>query len=152
MYNLFLDDERNPSDVTWKNIPRDRPYDIVRNYQQFVDHVTLYGVPDFVTFDHDLADEHYVHMLKDCQENSTGQMMFEVADPTTLFVEDDEGGLNLTFNYGPEKTGYDCAKWLVDYCIDRGIVFPPHEVHSMNPVGAARIHYYIENAKKHAGV
>ncbi len=39
-----------------------------------------------------------------------------------------------------EKTGYHCAKWLIDYCIDNKKELP-HEiiVHSMNPYGSRNI-------------
>lgn len=128
-YHLFLDDERKPNDVTWKILPRDKVWVIVRNYQQFVDYINEFGVPGFVTFDHDLADEHYSVML---EENS---------------YEHDDGDLKKTFNYGTEKTGYDCAKWLVDHCHLNDVPFPEYEVHSMNPVGAQRITLYISDAR-----
>lgn len=39
-----------------------------------------------------------------------------------------------------EKTGYDCAKWLIDYCIDNDLELPKKVlVHSMNPTGAENI-------------
>lgn len=123
MYHLFLDDERMPSQVTWVQIPY-AVYEIVRSYEEFVDIIEKHGVPKFVTFDHDLADQHYQAMLTEVNGNSN-------------------------IDYGPEKTGYDCAKWLVDYCADNGYMFPPYAVHSMNPIGKDRINSYIENAKKH---
>lgn len=126
-YHMFLDDERIPSQVTWVDIPRDRPYEVVRNFDEFVCSIETHGVPKFVSFDHDLADEHYAVMLK------------EVEAKFTLFVNDDQGGLNVSFDYGKEKTGYDCAKWLVEYCQDNSINFPDYQVHSMNPVGSERI-------------
>ena len=55
-YNLFLDDVRVPTDVTWADVPIDQHYSVVRNYKEFVDLVTLRGVPKFVCYDHDLAD------------------------------------------------------------------------------------------------
>lgn len=130
MYNthLFLDDERHPQDVTWKVLPRVQ-WNVVRSYDEFVAHITANGIPLFVTFDHDLADEHYQVML---EENSYTY---------------DDGDLKKTFHYGTEKTGYDCAKWLIEYCIEREIRFPGYEVHSMNPVGAERIQQYIEWSK-----
>ena len=137
-YYLFLDDERTPAQVTWTQIPRDRVYTVVRNYNEFVKTIISFGIPEFVTFDHDLADTHYEVMLKEV-----------AASRHTAFVDDEHGGLNLTFDYGPEKTGYDCAKWLVDFCSERGVKFPQYAVHSMNPIGADRIRQYIENAKKH---
>ena len=38
-----------------------------------------------------------------------------------------------------EKTGYECAKWLVDYCIKNGLKCPDYYCHSMNPVGKDKI-------------
>ena len=40
-YNLFLDDNRIPTHVTWVNISKDQHYSVLRNYQEFVDLVTL---------------------------------------------------------------------------------------------------------------
>lgn len=59
-YKLFLDDQRNPSDVTWINIHHDdRDWVVVRSYHEFVAHIETYGLPDYIAFDHDLAEEHY---------------------------------------------------------------------------------------------
>ena len=55
-YNLFLDDVRVPTDVTWVYIPAYQHYSLVRNYKEFVDLITLRGLPKFVCYDHDLAD------------------------------------------------------------------------------------------------
>jgi hypothetical protein len=44
-----------------------------------------------------------------------------------------------------EKTGYDCAKWLVEYCMDNNKSFPDYIVHSMNPIGAMNIRSIVEN-------
>lgn len=123
MYHLFLDDERHPKQVTWIKLPYAN-YQIVRSYNQSVDYVESFGVPEFVTFDHDLADQHYAAML-------------------------DEVNGKHNVDYGPEKTGYECAKWLVDYCERKGCRFPDYMVHSMNPIGSKRIRDYVENAKKH---
>lgn len=52
--------------------------------------------------------------------------------------------------YAPdERTGYDCAKWLVDHCISLNENVPDFVVHSMNPVGAENIRCYMNNARKH---
>jgi hypothetical protein len=64
----------------------------------------------------------------------------------------------LDYNNIEEKTGYDCAKWLVNYYYDNyetpesraekkrsGIVFPRVFTHSANPIGAANIMGYINN-------
>ncbi|WP_449399682.1 cyclic-phosphate processing receiver domain-containing protein [Chryseobacterium wanjuense] len=38
-----------------------------------------------------------------------------------------------------EKTGYDCAKWLIEYCMDNYLDLPKFYCHSMNPVGKENI-------------
>lgn len=58
-YNLFLDDFRVPMDVL-RYMPKyqyyvDKEWDIVRNYDEFVKIVTEKGIPQAVSFDHDLA-------------------------------------------------------------------------------------------------
>jgi hypothetical protein len=142
-YYMFLDDERNLGDVTWVVLPSkiDHNWVTVRNYDEFVKTVISFGVPQFVAFDHDLADEHYKVMQQEVE-----------ASRYTAFVDDEHGGLNLTFDYGNEKTGYDCAKWLVDFCADRGLKFPSYAVHSMNPVGAKRIRDYVQWAQQKIGI
>lgn len=51
---LFLDDERNPEDVTWIALPN-YDWDIVRTQAQFEHHVTVFGIPDHISFDNDLG-------------------------------------------------------------------------------------------------
>jgi hypothetical protein len=120
-YTLFLDDVREPNQVTWARFPQHN-IAIVRNYDEFTKHVSTFGLPGFVCFDHDLDDQHYY------------------------------AGLSGKSNYGPVPTGYDCAKWLVDFCENSGNKFPDYVVHSMNPVGKKNIESYIENAKKYLGM
>ena len=117
-YNLFLDDLRIPTHVTWVNVPKDQHYSVVRNYQEFVDIITLRGLPKFVCYDHDLNDVHYGHGLQ---------------------------GDDIPYDSYTEKTGYDVAKWLVDYCMKKGVKHPPYVVHSMNPVGKQNIISYVES-------
>ena len=131
---LFLDDERKPGDVTWCELPSAK-YVVVRNYDEFVRHVLTFGVPAFVSFDHDLADEHYRVGFEEARALEPWRMQ-----------------TGESFDYGPEKTGYDCARWLVDFCTERGAKFPKYAVHSMNPVGSVRIKQYVENAKKHLNI
>jgi hypothetical protein len=115
---LFLDDLRIPTDVTWVDVPVDQHYSVVRSYKEFVDLITLRGVPKYVCYDHDLADCHYGDGLNNDQ---------------------------IDYNKYQEKTGYDCAKWLVNYCMERGIKHPPYIVHSMNPIGKLNIESYINS-------
>lgn len=126
MYKLFLDDVRMPNQVTWVPMPAS-PWTIVRNYKQFVDHISKSGLPFFVAFDHDLADEHY------------RPSMYNPDKHYTQYYTDG------TFK---EKTGYDCAKWLCDYCAEKNLDFPEYVVHSMNPIGRENIHSIIQSLKK----
>lgn len=62
MTKLFLDDERNPGDVTWIRLPAG-PYDVVRSYFEFKQYIQDNGIPEFISFDHDLADSTLDGML-----------------------------------------------------------------------------------------
>lgn len=46
--------------------------------------------------------------------------------------------------------GYDCAKWLVKYCLLHDKELPLYSVQSANPVGKENIISYLENFKKHS--
>ena len=123
-YNLFLDDERIPSNVTWVKLPLVE-WTIVRNYKQFVDTITERGLPQNISFDHDLADEHYVQSIESNHDKTD----------------------NFNYNTVKEKTGYECAKWLVEYCREKDLAIPPYTVHSMSVVGKKNIIAYLENYK-----
>ena len=128
---LFLDDFRNPDDcvnymklrVSDSGIYSRESWIVVRNYYEFVNYITDNGLPYYISFDHDLADEHY--------------------DPSMYFVNYND--VSKSFK---EKTGYDCAKWLVGYCLDNDKKIPEFAVHSMNPVGTKNILDLLRNFKK----
>lgn len=46
------------------------------------------------------------------------------------------------------KTGYDCAKWLCEYCWTNGLPVPDWNVHSANPVGRDNIIQILESFQK----
>lgn len=123
MYNLFLDDSRNVISVykyTKNPIYIDNEWVVVRNYNDFVNTIIKNGLPKIISFDHDLSDKKYIlHLNKD---------------------ED--------LSKYREKTGYECAKWLVNYCLDNDLDIPEYYVHSYNTVGKTNIISYIENFKK----
>ena len=119
-YYLFLDDVRYPNQVTWVHLPQ-KPYSLVRSYQEFVDSITHKGIPDFVAYDHDLSDAHYGHGLN---------------------------GDAIDYSQYREKTGFDCAKWLVSECVKKGVKHPPYVVHSMNPIGKSNIISYVDSYNK----
>jgi hypothetical protein len=54
---------------------------------------------------------------------------------------------NYELNYDniKEKTGLDCAKWLVDICLEMNIKMPTVYVHSANPIGSGNMMGYINN-------
>ena len=90
---LYLDDLRSTPEG----------FDRVYSYEEFVTYLEKKGLPDFISFDHDLGE-----------------------------------GLS----------GYDCAKYLVDYCLDRQLPLPNFAVHSQNPVGKENIERLLANFKK----
>jgi hypothetical protein len=108
-YNLFLDDVRVPM-----NIGDIQFWTIARSYSEFVKVITERGLPDLVSFDHDLAADHYPTCLADMQ-------------------------VSIDYNKYKEKTGYHCALWLVEYCKEHDEPLPQWQVHSMNPVGKINI-------------
>lgn len=116
---LLLDDIRDIEMViSYKKDPEysQGEWDLVKNYSEFVDYILTNGLPQLISFDHDLADEHYTPS--------------EYWDDYDLSKEYQDGK-----SYR-EKTGNDCAKWLVEYCLDNKHPLPKCLVHSMNPVGA----------------
>lgn len=58
------------------------------------------------------------------------------------------GFISFDHDLGEEKTGYDCAKWLVEICMNRKIPLPEFTVHSQNPVGKKNIESLLRNFKK----
>jgi len=48
-----------------------------------------------------------------------------------------------------EKTGYDCAKWLVRYCEDNDLKLPKWNIQSSNPVGKENIKSLLTNFEKY---
>ena len=105
-YNLFLDDCRD-ANIFLQDI---RTWETVRNYNDFCRIIERKGVPDFISFDHDLS--------------------FEDQNKTEGFVE---------------KTGYDCAKFLIEYCMRTEQLLPEWQCHSMSSVGRVRINELLRN-------
>lgn len=115
---LFLDDIREPWECVYymqHRIGKDNPiylknWFVVRNYDEFIEAVQKnHDKITHISFDHDLAHEHY--------------------DVATWEGE----------HKYDEKTGYECAKWLKEFYESKGIPLPIMYVHSMNPVGTQRI-------------
>ena len=44
-----------------------------------------------------------------------------------------------------ERTGYDCAKYVVNYCLQHNCDIPAYAIQSSNPVGADNIRHLMDN-------
>ncbi len=50
---------------------------------------------------------------------------------------------------GEDKSGYDCAKWLVEFCMDNDLQLPHYTIQSSNPVGKENIDKLLSNYNRH---
>lgn len=84
--NLFLDDERNPCDVTWISLPNVK-WKVVRNFDEFSDAVTHNEI-EMISFDHDLG---VGKTGKDCANFLIGFCLDRNAPLPTFFVHSKNG-------------------------------------------------------------
>ena len=111
---LWLDDYRNPNEcmdyvkIVCPIIKDPSVIIWVKSYDEFVEYINNYGLPDAIGFDHDLADDS-----------------------------------------SNEKTGYDAAKFLVDYCLENNADLPEFGSQSANPVGRENILKLLNNFKRY---
>lgn len=142
--NLFLDDIRNPKDA-WIYPRRDDKkqiisgkslenisvipngnWDIVRSYAEFVAYIEKNGIPDVISFDHDLHTEHMDHY-------------FSVTSLTGVI---EYGNLKI-------PTGKHCAEYLVDkWKSSNRQKTPTCYVHSANLWGASNINKVLSELKE----
>lgn len=121
---LWLDDIRNPSESNWLSFSPIPHQEViwVRSYIEFTKWITKNGLPDGICFDHDLGKEVEINVRsKGLSKKAARKLKNE------------------------EKTGMDCAKWLVEYCMNNGVELPPWNIHSANPVGKANIEGLLRN-------
>ena len=136
MTRIYLDDERTPIYGGWI---------VVRNYDEFVKKINELGLNniDVISFDHDLGDSAIEEYYSNVKKNN-----------------------KLDYGHILEKTGYDCAKYVVgkfylenpnrenmswDQKSTSKIMFPTITVHSANPIGAQNIIGYLNNFLKYEG-
>lgn len=122
---LLLDDTRNLEDIKWIEYPDDG-VSTVRSYDEFVKYIEGEGLPDLISYDHDLGANLLIK-----QE-----------------ILDENGELQVYTTEIICKSGLDCAKWLVAHCDRYGLDIPAYVVHSMNPIGKANIISYLESHKR----
>jgi hypothetical protein len=121
---LYLDDLRTPSVA----LDGYEPFIVVRNYDQFVSHIQTHGIPDLISFDHDLAEEH----MRDWYKYQA------------------RGIEKVSYEEFTEKTGMDCMKFLCNTIQDEkekgnNIAMPAIRVHSANPMGSQNMLSYAHN-------
>jgi hypothetical protein len=112
---LYLDDVRTPKADNWE---------VVRNYDDFVSHIKLHGLDKYevISLDHDLGEGAMIEYYTNVKPN-----------------------YELNYSRIPEKTGMDCARFLVAESMNTKIPLPQIYVHSANPIGAANIMGYVNN-------
>lgn len=129
-YNIYLDDVRTPKADEWI---------VVRSYDEFVAKITEIGLNniEYISLDHDLGDT----AMKEYYDNVSPNY-------------------KLDYENIHEKTGLDCAKWLINHYYELNpkrvkmtrfdkreipLFFPKIYTHSANPIGSGNIMGYINN-------
>ena len=98
---LYLDDVR---------VPLIRGIDLVRSYDEFVAYLQTHEMPEVISWDHDISEEHY---------------------PTASEGDRDE----IPYETYRDKTGFHCAL----YVVENKLPLKLWTVHSLNPVGGDNI-------------
>jgi hypothetical protein len=96
---------------------------------------------------------HYANIAKCARgdRNSAGGFIWRYEDKLSTVSEKTKHLERSEYVHNPpkmEKTGMDCAKWLVDYCIDNKKELPDYVVHSMNPAGRENIKSLLDQFKE----
>lgn len=112
---LYLDDVRIPTEGKWE---------VVRNYDEFIAHIKMNGLENYevISLDHDLGESAMQEYYSNVKPNYT-----------------------LDYKNIEEKTGMDCARFLVAESMIKNIPLPQIYVHSANPIGTHNILGYINN-------
>lgn len=136
MKKIYLDDIRTPLDKEWI---------VVRNYSEFITKVQDIGLENIseISLDHDLGDTAMDEYYRNVRPN-----------------------YKLDYDNIKEKTGYDCAKWLIEHYYQlnpdfldmqrfvkktKEFKFPKVTSHSANPIGASNIIGYLNNFLNNEG-
>jgi len=121
---LYLDDVRTPKDPNNEWVDGIPQWEVVRSYDEFVAHIKLHGLDAYevISLDHDLGDSAMDEYYNNVRDN-----------------------YKIDYSNITEKTGLDCAKWLVAESMTKSIPLPQIYTHSANPIGSANIMGYINN-------
>lgn len=128
---LWLDDIRDPSSGNWiRDFAPEffsfRKIVWVKSYEEFTRWIKYNGLPRKICFDHDLGEDMAMELVANGVNKAKAREIKKLA-----------------------KSGYDCAKWLVDYCLDNKVQIPEWNIQSANPVGKENIGSLLSNARKH---
>jgi len=118
MYRLFLDDERVPYSPNGELMDA---YNYTKN-------------GNYINYDW-IVVRTYAEFVSHIEKNGM---------PLLISFDHDLADFNGSY----EKTGYDCVKWLCDYCIENSYKLPNCLYHTQNLIGQMNMKKYIENYKK----
>lgn len=131
---LWLDDMRCPSENDWaewiiKYGPVNQPCEViwVKSYQQFTEWIKKNGLPDGICFDHDLGEDVAKEKVKRGMSKRKARQEKKLS-----------------------KSGMDCAKWTIEYCMDNKLSLPPYSIQSANPAGRENIDGILKSFIKHS--
>ena len=123
--NIFLDDCRFPDEAncsfTFTRLSElsgidNEDWIIVRSVEEFKQALELHGMPDNVSFDHDLdygkENVHIKEYFRACEQNR----------PLNRYVL--------------KNTGLEAAQALIEFCKKNGLTLPKYFIHSANHLGA----------------
>jgi hypothetical protein len=120
---IYLDDTRTPLSSNNEWVDWNPEWTVVRSYDEFVNKVNEIGLENIeqISLDHDL------------DRTAMNEWLYNTVK-------------NYTINYDniKEKTGYDCAKWLVEQW-KKGKPVVTVVTHSANAIGSANIMGYINH-------
>jgi hypothetical protein len=132
---LLLDDMRNPEHCylfdenktlqQFSGIANFK-WDVVRSYDEFVEYVEKYGIPQVVSFDNDLVDT--------CDDSISQEELIELYSM-------------MNWKSSKYKTGAHCADWLVERCKEAQHPLPKYYVHSANKEARPIIRAIFETAR-----
>lgn len=120
---LWLDDKRSPFEKDWidwldKYGPIKPPYLViwVKSYSEFCEWIKANGLFSACSLDHDLGDD----IAREKVKNGMSKKQARREKRGT-------------------KNGMDCAKFLVEYCMDNNLKLPPYSIQSANTCGRENI-------------
>lgn len=129
---LWLDDIRDPMDNTWLSWMMEAginssEFEItwVKSYDAFTKWIIKNGLPSLICFDHDLGED----VAKSRVSKGMSKRQARTLKRETL-------------------SGFDCTKWLIEFCLNHNVNPPEYKIQSANPVGAENIKGLIENFKR----